>query len=285
MSLIHTISPLLGSSPLGILLHALINQYLADSYCLTLVLEQPIDFKINIIYTYVTPNNETLDELTDQLFEVSEKGCSDYIVYMSDPQKFMAAFDQVSRRGNTRRSNRKIIILPYSTADSYVNQSLGLFSMKESTFVANMLLILPAQQEEKTCELYDLVTHEFVSLDNDQPLYLDQWDSCTQKFIKNVNLFPHDLKNLNGRIVRVACFTYKPYSLLDLDTALVKDQWGEIFENGTGIGILGGVVVDRADMGISALYSWYEEYVHLDFSAAAIRSAVTCIAPSPRQVN
>lgn len=29
-----------------------------------------------------------------------------------------------------------------------------------------------------------------------------------------------------------------------------KDQWGEIYLNGSGIGVIGDVVVDRADMGI-----------------------------------
>lgn len=224
MSFFNIISPLLSTPSISIILHALVNQYLADSYCLTLVLDKPIDFKINISFTHITANNGTVDGIMDQLLEVSEKGCSDYIVYMSDPQKFMVAFDQVSRLGNTRRSNRKIIILPYSTDENYVNQLLGVFSMKESTFVANMLVVLLVQQAKTNCELYDMVSHKFVSLDSDGPLYLDQWNSCTQKFVKNENLFPHNLKNLNGRIVRVACFTYKPYSLLDLDTTLVASQ-------------------------------------------------------------
>lgn len=33
---------------------------------------------------------------------------------------------------------------------------------------------------------------------------------------------------------------------------------------------------------VAALYSWYEEYVVMDFSAPYIRTGVTCIAPSPR---
>lgn len=33
-----------------------------------------------------------------------------------------------------------------------------------------------------------------------------------------------------------------------------------------------------------ALYSWYEEYLVLDFSAPGIRTSVTCVAPSPRSV-
>lgn len=31
-----------------------------------------------------------------------------------------------------------------------------------------------------------------------------------------------------------------------------KGQWGEIFENGTGNGVIGSVVEDRADIGIGS---------------------------------
>lgn len=224
MTFLQIVPPLLGSSPISILLHALVNQYLSDSYCLTLVLDKPIDFNVNISYTYVDPVDSTVDDIMNQLLEVSEKGCSDYIVYMSDPQKFMAAFDRTNHLGNARRSNRKVIVLPFSSDEGYVEKSLELFSAKESTFIANMLVVLPNNETEINCELFDLVTHEFVRIYEDQPLYLDQWDSCTQKFVKNVNLFPHDLKNLNGRVVRVACFTYKPYTLINLDSSLVASR-------------------------------------------------------------
>lgn len=86
-----------------------------------------------------------------------------------------------------------------------------------------------------------------------------------------------------------------------------EHQWGEIYDNLTGVGVLGNVVEDGADLGISkslffsfkishlrnlilngclfvvaALYSWYDEYVVMDFTAPYIRTGVTCIAPSPR---
>lgn len=36
-----------------------------------------------------------------------------------------------------------------------------------------------------------------------------------------------------------------------------KYQWGEVFENGTGNGVIGSVVEDRADVGICSLLSIY----------------------------
>ncbi|CAH2075338.1 unnamed protein product, partial [Iphiclides podalirius] len=123
------------------------------------------------------------------------------------------------------------------------------------------------------------------------------------------------MSNLYGKVVKVSCFTYKPYVLLDLNPAvvpygrdgmeirivdefcrwincsieIVRDdeyQWGEIYsyENRTGVGVLGSMVEDRVDFGITALYSWYEEFLALDFSAPCIRTGITCIAPAPRML-
>ncbi|KAL4706513.1 hypothetical protein ACJJTC_015711 [Scirpophaga incertulas] len=144
-----------------------------------------------------------------------------------------------------------------------------------------------------------------------QPYYLDRWNTCKEEFEENIYIFPHDMSNLNGKIVKVACFTYKPYVLLDIDPKIeslgrdgteirivnefcrwvnctieiIRDdvhQWGEYYENHTGVGVIGNVLEDRADLGITALYSWYEMYLVLDFSASGIRTAITAVAPSPR---
>ncbi|KPI97856.1 Glutamate receptor delta-2 subunit [Papilio xuthus] len=182
--------------------------------------------------------------------------------------------------------------------------------MKETTFIPNVLIVAPSTNQ--SCESYDLITHKYIGLSNhNEPLYLDLWSSCTKQFTKNNNLFPHDMSNMHGKVVKVACFTYKPYVLLDLNSTLVpfgrdgmeiriieefcrwvncsveivrddKHQWGEIYENMTGVGVLGSLVEDRVDLGITALYSWYEEYLALDFSAPCIRTGITCIAPAPR---
>lgn len=78
---------------------------------------------------------------------------------------------------------------------------------------------MPSDNQEN-CTTYDLVTHRFVGENAhvQDPLYLDKWNLCTEKFYKNENLFPHDMNNLHGKTVKVAAFTYKPYSIFDLDT-------------------------------------------------------------------
>ncbi|XP_013186387.2 uncharacterized protein LOC106131739 [Amyelois transitella] len=296
--------------PIELLLQTIVNQYLNTSFCLTIVADSPIDCAYPVSFTYIVPSNN----LSYQLLEVSEKGCSDYIVRVREPENFMDAFDEVNRLGNTRRSDRKIIFLPFNENEIETNKLLNVLSLTPTSFVANLLMILPsAKGLDINCSAYSLLTHKYVGSDEEtsQPVYLDQWDICTQKFLGNVNLFPHDMSNLHGKTFKVACFTYKPYSLLDLDTTaglngrdgtevrvieefcrwvnctikLIRDdehEWGEIYENHTGVGILGNLVEDKADAGIAALYSWYEEYINLDFTIPTVRTAITCVAPSPR---
>ena len=59
-------------------------------------------------------------------------------------------------------------------------------------------------------------------------------------------------------------------------------EWGEIFDNRTGNGIIGAVVERRAEVGVGALYSWYHESIYLSLSKFISRTGVTCITPKPR---
>ncbi|XP_026739812.1 uncharacterized protein LOC113502441 [Trichoplusia ni] len=208
-------------SPLEILVKTIIEQYLATSYCITFVSDVPFNVFLATGLTYLIPSEQNLVE---QILNVSEIGCSDYIVRMQEPQKFMVAFERVVHIGDIRRSDRKIIILPYDedyNENREIDLSSMVFSMKESNFVANMLMI-ETLNSESDCKLFDLITHKFVGPDEEMhlPIHLDRWDSCREKFEKKANLFPHDITNLNGKTVKVACITYQPFVLLDIDPAI-----------------------------------------------------------------
>lgn len=60
------------------------------------------------------------------------------------------------------------------------------------------------------------------------------------------------------------------------------EEWGEIYENWTGTGILGTLAEGKADIGVAALYTWYHEYGFLDLSLPMVRTGITVIAPAPR---
>lgn len=204
-------------TPIEILLQTILYRYFQSSYCIAFVSSESLRFDYNKTFVYIDSEGRNI---TDNLLEVSEIGCLDYIVRVKDPIDFIKAFDKVVHLGNTRKSDRKIVYLPGSYDDDVTGKLLKVLSMKETSFVPNVLIIAPSFN--RSCESYDLITHKYVGLSNhSHPLYLDTWNSCTKQFYKNSNLFPHDMSNMFGKVVKVACFTYKPYVLLDLNTTIV----------------------------------------------------------------
>lgn len=211
--------PNIQLSPLELLLDVLIKQYLSSTYCISFVIDTSVTFQSAMSFIYLNPDEELL---VKQILQVSEMGCSDYIVLMKEPQKFITALERVIHLGNVRRSNRKIIFLPHDANVSGASLASKLFSLKGSAFVANILMVAYPNKNDQVCALFDMITHTFVGNDDQvhTPLYLDRWNSCTRQFEKQTNLFLHDMKNLHGKTLKVATFNYKPYALLNLDTAI-----------------------------------------------------------------
>ena len=59
------------------------------------------------------------------------------------------------------------------------------------------------------------------------------------------------------------------------------NYWGEVFDNGTGNGVLGLVAIDQADIGFSAYYAWPSGYKAVDFPVSHMRSSVTMVTARP----
>lgn len=96
--------------------------------------------------------------------------------------------------------------------------------------VSNVLIITATTANENTPNTFNFITSRFVgrSTDHSQPVHLatfnglndtngDQFvDATFARRLDNllaINLFPDKLIDLQGRVVRVALFNYKPYSV------------------------------------------------------------------------
>lgn len=210
-------------TPIETLLHIIITKYLNLSYCIIIISEDNLFIKSpNSVVRIFAKDNESFTSL---MLNASEMGCSDYIVQINEPETFMKAFEDVVHLGNVRKGDRKIIMLPtlQDLSDKKSQLLLNVLSMKETSFVANILLLLPSDAVNES-HIYHLVTHKFVgSHENNKPILLDSWNFFTEKFEKNACLFPHNMTNLEGKTVKVTGFTYKPYILLELDPNVVPN--------------------------------------------------------------
>ncbi|KAH8322625.1 hypothetical protein KR059_001522, partial [Drosophila kikkawai] len=131
------------------------------------------------------------------------------------------------------------------------------------------------------------------------------------------------LRNLQGREVVIGVFDYKPFMLLDYDKqpkvydrasdtkeAVYIDgtevrlmlvfcelynctvqvdtsesaDWGDVYPNATGYGLVGMVLDRRNDYGIGGMYLWYEAYQYMDMTHFLGRSGVTCLVPAPSRL-
>lgn len=61
---------------------------------------------------------------------------------------------------------------------------------------------------------FDLITSQFVTQRNSiEDVHLDTFDASNGSFVENADLFPNKFSDLEGRIIRVALFNYKPYTI------------------------------------------------------------------------
>lgn len=90
--------------------------------------------------------------------------------------------------------------------------------------VPNILIISEnLENRKKQGVTYDVITHRFVgSKLEDQMQLIDTFYTRNATFHLNNNLFPDKLNDLQKRVLRVAMFNYKPYTIL---TEVVSFQY------------------------------------------------------------
>ncbi|SPP77239.1 uncharacterized protein LOC117580458 isoform X1 [Drosophila guanche] len=229
-----------------------------------------------------------------------------YSIWRSPRNRFIFAYTEellLQHEGNDLlqgyifhdQPNVLLVSAPYlnsSTFDIKTNRFVGPrdFNDKPGTIQFNLL------------QRYDSQLREII------------WESGTKMSKK--------LQNLQGREVFIGIFDYKPFMLLDyerqptvydraegktevfidgtevrlmmifcklynctvqVDTTETSD-WGDIYSNATGYGLVGMVLDRRNDYGIGGMYLWYEAYQHMDMTHFLGRSGVTCLVPAPKRL-
>ncbi|KAF5283307.1 hypothetical protein FQA39_LY17354 [Lamprigera yunnana] len=291
---------------LNVLINKIVNEYLPSSYCVLILTdeERSISLDSNVLIVNIKVINSTLP---DHLI-FHKYGCQDIIIHHSNSSIILVELERKMKLHSARFNRRKYII---------VADNLDIFNLNELHYIVNLLVILPSEATETECFLLDqicyehgifqLLTHKYVGKSNSSdPEVVDFWATYNRSFTYGNNLFPEKLQDQHGRFINCATFNYKPYSIIGdspltaigsenaianefakmynmtINYILDDKEWGIIYDNWTGDGILGNVATDMADIGYGALYTWAHEYRFLDLSKPVVRTGITCLVPSPR---
>lgn len=154
-------------------------------------------------------------------------GCNGFLLESNRPSGLFQEVENAIKHSPARFNDRRYLIIPHD--DNYSNDdALSLLQMDEIEYVDDLLMLLPDESSplisksqnkydhfwKGNAEMcFDLVTHRFVSSEHNETVYLDKWFANNQSFLHNHNLYPEKIKNQLGRALKLATFTYPPYTI------------------------------------------------------------------------
>lgn len=117
------------------------------------------------------------------------------------------------------RFNRRRYLILWRKGEE---ESMGDFFGKRLDYVADLLVVVLEEALAKKGRIlgsesegiYGLYTHRYVGAkDCNAPVFIQKWVSNSSDFSYLENLYPNKLNNQMGRKLRIATFTYLPYSI------------------------------------------------------------------------
>ncbi|XP_068084386.1 uncharacterized protein [Anabrus simplex] len=281
---------------IGAMIENITKHYFSNSQCVGVITQTTSDQLMERISPHIAAYHVTVDsaQLEYLLQQALDDRCLAFVVRVEDSIALLTILAEISRRG-IQRANRRYIILPVGT-----ELSSSVLEMREMAYMPDLIeaSVLPDGG-------IVVATHRYVGVTSwKDRVELDVWRYGAWE--RGADLYPDKLSNLQGRRFLFSTFNYLPYAVVDEEHHIYDgmefriseefarkhniswelsvdpiNEWGEVYDNFTGNGILGDVVEDKTDLGFAALYMWYHEYQHLDFSYPYIRTGITCLAPQP----
>ncbi|PSN43557.1 hypothetical protein C0J52_03708 [Blattella germanica] len=230
------------TSALSQMTKEIVSRYFSTSRCILVVIEEPSDGETvedsipGSLQRFNVHFREEMIEyklVEDIMLKALDDKCLGYIFMVSDPVQIVISMKTMYRK-TKQRANGKFLFLPKGSGfDSAIDDVL---QMKEMDFFP------------------DLVMAKFLL------------DTNEGAFLLSANIYPDKVSNLMGKSLTAATFTYQPYAIVNLETSPItfdgtetrvflefcklvnasfrvsvdaENEWGEIYENCTGNGILG----------------------------------------------
>lgn len=208
---------------LNFVINLILKQYFESERCIFLLTDQ--EFSINAIGTNIPivilrDINATFSY--DLLF--SNFGCQGILLHVERPHLTFHELERQFRLHIDRFNQRKYLILPTLEAPGIITN----FSGPTLTYVSDILVVvlekiskgLSSKEKQNVIldtinEFYSFYTHKYIgNYHNNELVLLHSWNfNSSELFFDLDNLYPDKLNNQMGRPLRIATFTYLPYSI------------------------------------------------------------------------
>lgn len=189
----------------NILANLIIQKYLQNCHCLLIFtdLENSFLYSGNLpVINVEIQNNNIRPEIFFHYF-----GCQGIVVKTKKPVSFYKTFEKEIKLRKERFNERRFLFLPGNDMEENITD---IFYSDEIMYVADLDII----EENTNGSSFLIWTHSYVGHDIKHKILLDVWFSNNQTFLYNRDLYPDKLKDQMSRNLRMATFTYEPYSII-----------------------------------------------------------------------
>lgn len=207
---------------LNLLVSFILHKYFQSELCVFLLTDQKFElYDIKASVPVVILRNENAKFAYHLLF--LSYGCQGIILHVEEPHTVFTELEHQIRMHSDRFNKRKYLILPTQQGHEMM---MKLFETPLN-YVADVLVVVlesawqtvPYRRNKYILdsgpgELYSFYTHQYIGYEKgNQPILLNKWSSNSGNFTALDNLYPDKLDNQMGRKLRIATFTYLPYSI------------------------------------------------------------------------
>ncbi|EAA44585.4 AGAP004432-PA [Anopheles gambiae str. PEST] len=217
------------------------------------------------------------DQLNTSMLHAIDNGCQAFVVDEQGAERFLDLYLPVHDLARQRSLDKSLILLIAKRNQTHLFNRMRVHEAFRE--LANVLIVVYDEQERPT-DLYNTVVRISDVLERSVNVAMElvavKWTSW-----KNHSFFPDKARDLNGYVLRTSMCNYLPFTGYE---RLVEDEdeWGDVYPNGTGIGLMGSVAERRTDIAFGAFYLWFKPYNFSSYTATISRSGVTVLVPKPK---
>uniref|UniRef100_A0A8W7P1T6 Ionotropic glutamate receptor C-terminal domain-containing protein n=1 Tax=Anopheles coluzzii TaxID=1518534 RepID=A0A8W7P1T6_ANOCL len=217
------------------------------------------------------------DQMNTSMLHAIDNGCQAFVVDEQGAERFLDLYMPVHDLARQRSLDKSLILLIAKRNQTHLFDRMRVHEAFRE--LANVLIVVYDEQERPT-DLYNTVVRISDVLERSVNVAMElvavKWTSW-----KNHSFFPDKARDLNGYVLRTSMCNYLPFTGYE---RLVEDEdeWGDVYPNGTGIGLMGSVAERRTDIAFGAFYLWFKPYNFSSYTATISRSGVTVLVPKPK---